>query len=455
MSIRAAYNSGIIDYSINGTKKYQEEANKEESVISETENFMKSILARLSESQENINEGPNGDGDGEGEEPPFPKVSVGEKATENSTINGEESSPSNPIIPTNYYPIDTDTSSWGDGDDEPTPEDVSAGLVITDEVDGNGQSIGNEWVWVPVQKNAQGKAISNNGTSDVVIYEEDANGVSMYTNASYGTTKTYKYSASGILSGKNRGLPSSTSYREPAMVVGSGTDYDNGVYIVDGTTKLYAIAGYSSLTEMAEGFRDDYADMIESIEEYGGFYIGRYELSTEGTKRNQPVEKGIINGTSFHWYQLYADCKHLGASSNVQTRMIWSCLWDVTCNWIASEKDTNNQSIYDITNSSKWGNYINYNSSNGYSNGDTGYVAGAGSLQNTGFSEYWKAKNIYDLAGNSNETTQEAYGNEYRVEGGGTCNEYGGGYPVSDQVSTRACPGISCNATTRPVLYVK
>ena len=49
VSIRAAYNSGIIDYSINGTLKYQKEANKEESILSETEDFMASILGRLDE----------------------------------------------------------------------------------------------------------------------------------------------------------------------------------------------------------------------------------------------------------------------------------------------------------------------------------------------------------------------------------------------------------------------
>ena len=49
VSIRAAYNSGIIDYSINGTKKYQEEANKEESILSETEDVIASLLSRIDE----------------------------------------------------------------------------------------------------------------------------------------------------------------------------------------------------------------------------------------------------------------------------------------------------------------------------------------------------------------------------------------------------------------------
>ena len=60
VSIRAAYNSGIIDYSINGTKKYQEEGKKEESILSETEGFMASILNRI-DKLENEDEEPGKD----------------------------------------------------------------------------------------------------------------------------------------------------------------------------------------------------------------------------------------------------------------------------------------------------------------------------------------------------------------------------------------------------------
>ena len=100
--------------------------------------------------------------------------------------------------------------------------------------------------------------------------------------------------------------------------------------------------------------------------------------------------------------------------------MIWGNLWDVTCNWIASEKDSGGNSIYDVyTNSSTWGNYKDYNTANEYEEGDPEYVSGAGSRKKTGCSEYWKAKNIYDLAGNCFEWTQEVYGgNNHCIRGG-------------------------------------
>ena len=78
-----------------------------------------------------------------GEEIPLGKVGVNEKASKNSTINGGAASATNPIIPEGYIPIDTGTTSWGDGSSAPTEENVNKGLVIKDES-------GNEWVWVPV-----------------------------------------------------------------------------------------------------------------------------------------------------------------------------------------------------------------------------------------------------------------------------------------------------------------
>ena len=52
------------------------------------------------------------------------------------------------------------------------------------------------------------------------------------------------------------------------------------------------------------------------------------------------------------------------------------------------------------TDSGSWGNYSN-------STGDA--ETNSWSLRNTGKSEYWKANNIYDLAGNVWELTQEKY----------------------------------------------
>ena len=102
----------------------------------------------------------------------------------------------------------------------------------------------------------------------------------------------------------------------------------------------------------------------------------------------------------------------------------------------------NGLSIENIqANSNSWGNYIE-------SVGDA--KKDSGSKQETGTSEYWKANNIYDLAGNIWEWTQEKYSTEtYRAFRGGTCSNKTDIYPVAyhaayDENYTYSDVRISC-----------
>jgi formylglycine-generating enzyme required for sulfatase activity len=124
--------------------------------------------------------------------------------------------------------------------------------------------------------------------------------------------------------------------------------------------------------------------------------VGRYEIG--GSISETLVQKGKTVITNTNWYNLYKACKSF-SKGNVEARMIWGCQWDQVCRFISSAKDENNNTI-SLDNSRSYGNY---------SNSDTpANVTGAGSKQSTGFSEYWKTNNIYDLAGNYWEWTQEA-----------------------------------------------
>ena len=87
--------------------------------------------------------------------------------------------------------------------------------------------------------------------------------------------------------------------------------------------------------------------------------------------------------------------------------LIYGIEWDSTLNWlkdnatISSEEagKTKTMTIDDIqTNSGSWGNYYQ-------STGDA--VIGNGQLRKTGYIEFYKSNNIYDLAGNCFEWTQE------------------------------------------------
>ncbi len=293
------------------------------------------------------------------------------------------------------------------------------GLVISDnvadkELDKGKENVrrdlaGNQWVWVPVETPSS-------------LYTTVDEGVAL---AGSTGVKTTKYTNSEIISGKTRvkpGDPSSTDSREPDLVLGSDEkqyDYAN-----------YATAGFSSLANMAETMKSDYEEMIASLEKYKGFYIGRYELSENGEKTGATQTCG--NGVN--WYTLYKNCTTLASGSKVKTRMIWGLQWDATCNWLGG-------SGFDIKDSTDWGNHVG-NTADGHE-----------SKQNTGFSESWKANNIYDFAGNCYEFTQEASDTTGRDSRGGGYDNSGSLIPVSCCVSLNPTLTYSSDGS-RPTLYL-
>ena len=259
---------------------------------------------------------------------------------------------------------------------------------------------GNQWVWVPVETPS-----------------------SLYTTVTAGQAlsgstgvKTTKYTNSEIISGITRGLPGDTtnSYREPDILTLSSCDDTN-----------YATAGFSSLANMAETMVSEYEEMIASLEKYKGFYIGRYELTANG-------EKTGATQTNKDWWELYKNCTTLAVGSKVKTRMIWGLQRDATCKWLAS-------SGFNITDSTSWGNYKD-NTADGH-----------GTKQNTGFSESWKANNIYDFAGNCHEFTQEAFYTGGRALSGGAYYDNGSNYPKSLRSFTSPTNSLY---GSRPTLYL-
>ena len=81
--------------------------------------------------------------------------------------------------------------------------------------------------------------------------------------------------------------------------------------------------------------------------------------------------------------------------------MIYGNQWDEVMDWLIDTRAKNSNEIN--VDSSSWGNY--YDSS----------VEGHGSPQKSGYSDAWSANNIYDLAGNYLDFTQEALDTSSRV----------------------------------------
>lgn len=233
------------------------------------------------------------------------------------------------------------------------------GVVISDSIDdkdkyanqvdvGN-DLVGNQYVWVPVSDASK-------------FYNVDNNGIELLGGTG---VKTYKYSVSSY---ETMNLPGKVGYREP-----------DTVYYYDNDEKAKE-TGFENFEEMANLVSNEYSEMIESMEKYRGFYIGRYELSENGEAKGNPI-------TSVTWYQLYKNCKELNNTENVKTRMIGGIQWDAVCEWLEN-------CGYNVQNSESWGNYE--------------YDEEKRVLQETGSNEKYKANNIYDFAGNCAEWTQEA-----------------------------------------------
>ena len=173
----------------------------------------------------------------------------------------------------------------------------------------------------------------------------------------------------------------------------------------------------------------EYNDMVDSVHNNKGFYVGRYEACNNGndiaqTKRNQVV------WTYANYDKSISACKDTSA---INSHLMYGIEWDSILNWIngnatiasSEENKTKIVDINDIENdSSSWG---NYSISTGNASTD------CGEEQVTGYSEYWKVNNIYDLAGNLWEWTQEecSIGAKYKIVRGGFYYMNGNQCPVA------------------------
>ena len=152
----------------------------------------------------------------------------------------------------------------------------------------------------------------------------------------------------------------------------------------------------------------------KSVNDNGGFYIARYEAGTDSesttpertslgnsnatytsivSESGTPVSKSeqyVYSNVTRDQAKCLAESMYSGKSS-----LLTKAGWDRVLGFI-TEAGTGSKTISQVVgNSSTWGNYQDSLS--------PANVTGFGSLQQTGFSTYWQAKNIFDLAGNAEE----------------------------------------------------
>ena len=278
---------------------------------------------------------------------------------------------------------------------------VDEGIIITDGT--------NEFVWVPVDD-------PSTMFEEIPEGEETAKltGVETITNI-YSKLRQRNgdsYSA---------GAPGTSGIREPDVL--SSYDTDSAYYD--------EILGFGSTKAMADSMVAEYKAMSVSVKKYHGFWIGRYELT--GTVETPTVKAGDVltasSSEAGNWYGLYKACQNvIKNNTDVKSTMIYGCQWDETMSWL-------NKCGYNTdTDSSSWGNY-------------------SGSPINTGSVSTYKANEIFDLAGNYYDWTQEAFSTYARVHRGGVCSDSGSSVPAADRNNGDASSSYGYNSA-RATLYI-
>ena len=291
--------------------------------------------------------------------------------------------------------------------------EIDTGYVIyegTEEVNDSNvveaQKTRNQYVWIPVPDASTMYGTDENGKKWGKLYTfttDTGDGIDPVTGA-----KPLNWSEeNGIIKILNK-----TNYREPDVITNDGnSDIDSKLKKLD--------LGIETSHDFLIQLEYEFNCMIKSIEKYKGFYIGRYE--TGNLNQDVPViQKENSSIATQNWYSMYKKCKKLkNKNKNLETGMLWGNQWDRTLMWLIESGAKSKDEIID---SITWGNYQNttfeYTTAEG---GQATKKEGATTVIPTGSTEYTKANNIYDLAGNVSDWTNEAYSGYIRTCRGGFC----------------------------------
>ena len=272
-----------------------------------------------------------------------------------------------------------------------TENKVSEGFVIYENTNGEdkkeevndnnkdtARTTRNQFVWVPVVNPSEMYGKDENCKKWGKLYEFSASGI----------TPLNWTEQDGVMS--ITATSGSDSYREPDVV---DSDSSNSITISQLET--------------------EFNDMITSVEKYGGFYIGRYETGNLSQEKATVVKNNTDIGNQT-WYSMYKKAKGIAVNNNVTSSMIWGSQWDATMRWMYnSGNEEKKKYTYDSTGKG------NYSGTNGNQPIATGSI------------EAYAVNNIYDMAGNVNDWTIEAYGTILRDGRGGYYRNNGNSGPAS------------------------
>lgn len=190
-----------------------------------------------------------------------------------------------------------------------------------------------------------------------------------------------------------------------------------------------------------EPLNDELLEQLGSVKKYGGFYISRYNISMSRARKPQSV-KGAWAYGSVNFNEAKAIASTIEDNEAVKSHLTFGAEYDSVLEWLI---ETGVKGRWDIVkDSTEWGNYSNTKNS-------------PYNPVKTGSKEEWCANNIYDLAGNGNEWTQEQRESLRRVVRGGDFRTTGYHCPVAYRASYHP-EHSGCEYAThhfRAALYIK
>lgn len=155
--------------------------------------------------------------------------------------------------------------------------------------------------------------------------------------------------------------------------------------------EAYEYLNYGPYYQDGENFRNYASDMYENVLKYGGFYIGKYESSMENDtlviKKNLRPANLTFYSAMTHAQSLYTvkNAKEIKKNDNSKLAAVSTLVYGTQ--WDAVEKYIARQSI-SADNYEKFGNFT-------------------ATIKNTGSSEQYNTRGIYDIIGNLPEWTME------------------------------------------------
>ena len=354
--------------------KMQEAANKYNNEAQKEGEAINNILAMLGET-----EGDEGDDNVPSD---MPQVSVDEKAEEDSTIDGNEATYANPIVPKGFKPINTETAVWGETDA------YKNGLVIQDATS-DAQTVGSEFVWIPVPDYDKFKRYEGYESGSLQSYlskckeagaaegETDLAGTKLEAQQMYASVKQYQgFYLARYEAGISRNMPQSAPSSNTTATYGDGT------YKPTSIKDMYVWSNIS----------------------WGG---NSSNTATDGYQGDDAANGAVKVARS-----MYAG----NSDTTVTSTLCYGVQWDAVMAFI--------DPAY-ITSSCQTTSFVRDSTGKGNYTGTFVTLAKAGSNDN------YYVNNISDLAGNAYEWTMEASGDSFRVVRGGNIINSGASLPSS------------------------